>query len=161
MYSRAKLFGHPIHPMLVSYPIAFYTASAVAWIIFVLHGGYEWVDIAIVATAGGVIMAVVAAIPGFIDWSTGIPTGSAAKRHGAIHMTLNLVALVLMVINAALHLDRWISTIHPRSLSGFILSAMAVLCTVGAGYFGWTMVQSDGVGVELKGQNGRTESTAR
>jgi hypothetical protein len=34
MYSKVKLLDHPVHPMLVSYLIAFYTATAVAWILF-------------------------------------------------------------------------------------------------------------------------------
>jgi uncharacterized membrane protein len=149
MYSKVKLLGHPVHPMLVSYPIAFYAATVVAWLLFVTRGGYEWVDVAIAANVAGVIMAVVAAIPGFVDWSTGIPTDTPARRHGAIHMALNLIALVLMLVNAALHLDRWILTIHPHSLSGFILSLAAVACTIAAGYFGWVMVQNDHVGITL------------
>jgi uncharacterized membrane protein len=154
MYSKVKLLGHPVHPMLVSYPIAFYTATAVSWILFVTtSGGYIWVDVAIAANVAGVIMAVVAAVPGFIDWSTGIPAGTAAKRHGTIHMSLNVLALVLMLVNAALHLDRWTMTIHPHSLSGFILALAAVACTIVAGYFGWIMVQNDHVGVAFSAQD--------
>jgi uncharacterized membrane protein len=155
MYSKLKLLGHPVHPMLVSYPIAFYTATAVAWILFVTRGGTVWVDIAIAANVAGVVMAVIAAIPGFIDWSTGIPAGTEAKRHGTIHMALNVIALVLMLVNAALHLDRWNPTIHPRSLSGFILSAAAVACTIAAGYFGWIMVQSDHIGITFSPEDAR------
>jgi uncharacterized membrane protein len=155
MYSKVKLLSHPIHPMLVSYPIAFYTATVVAWILFVTHGDYVWVDVAIAANVAGVIMAVVAAIPGFIDWSTGIPAGTAPKRHGTIHMALNVIALVLMLVNAALHLDRWTLTIHPHSLTGFLLSLAAVACTIAAGYFGWTMVQNDHVGITFSPEDER------
>jgi uncharacterized membrane protein len=155
MYSKVKLLGHPVHPMLVAYPIAFYTATVVAWILFVTHGDYVWVDVAIAANVAGVIMAVVAAIPGFIDWSTGIPTGTAAKQHGTIHMSLNVIALVLMLVNAALHLDRWSPTIHPYSLSGFILSLAAVACTIAAGFFGWVMVQNDHVGITISADDER------
>jgi uncharacterized membrane protein len=155
MYSKVKLLGHPVHPMLVSYPIAFYAATVVAWLLFVTRGGYVWVDVAIAANVAGVIMAVVAAIPGFVDWSTGIPTDTPARRHGAIHMALNLIALVLMLVNAALHLDRWIPTIHPHSLSGFILSLAAVACTIAAGFFGWIMVQNDHVGIAFSAEDQR------
>jgi uncharacterized membrane protein len=156
MYSKVTLLGHPVHPMLVSYPIAFYTATAVAWLLFVTtSGGYVWVDVAIAANVAGVIMAVVAAIPGFLDWSTGIPNGTAAKRHGTIHLTLNVIALALMLVNAALHLDRWSPTNHPHSLTGFILSLLAVGCTIAAGFFGWTMVQNDYIGVSLSPDDAR------
>jgi uncharacterized membrane protein len=155
MYSKVKVFGHPVHPMLVSYPIAFYTATVVAWLLFVTRGGYAFVDIAIAANVAGVVMAVVAAVPGFIDWSTGVPNDSPARRHGAIHMALNVTALVLMAINAALHLDRWSETIHPHSLSGFALSLVAVGCTIAAGFFGWIMVQDDHVGVVFSAEETR------
>jgi uncharacterized membrane protein len=36
MYSRLKIFGHPIHPMLVAYPIALYTSTLVAYLIYIV-----------------------------------------------------------------------------------------------------------------------------
>jgi hypothetical protein len=41
--------------------------------------------------------------------------------------------------------------------SGIILALLSVLCTVGAGYFGWTMIQTDHVGVELTPEQERLE----
>jgi uncharacterized membrane protein len=149
VYTKVKILGHPVHPMVVAYPIAFYTLTLAAYVVYATlsAGDYFWMKLAIVANIAGVIMAVIAALPGLVDWATGIPEGTAAKRHGAIHMALNVTALVLMAMNAAVHLDRWSPTIHPHSLIGFILSLLAVGCTVVAGHFGWTMVQNDRVGV--------------
>jgi uncharacterized membrane protein len=151
MYSKVKILGHPVHPMLVAYPIAFYTSTLIAYLVFVTvsSGDYFWMKLAIAANVAGVIMAVVAALPGFVDWATGIPSGTAAKRHGTIHLSLNLTALVLFAINAVAHLDKWSPTIHPHTGIGIVLSLLGVGCTIAAGYFGWTMVQTDGVGVDL------------
>jgi uncharacterized membrane protein len=151
MYSKVKILGHPVHPMLVAYPIAFYTSTLVAYLIFVTvsAGDYFWMKLAIAANVAGVVMAVVAALPGFVDWATGIPSGTPAKRHGTIHLSLNLTALVLFAINAIAHLDKWNHTIHPHTAIGIVISLLGVGCTIAAGYFGWTMVQTDGVGVDL------------
>jgi uncharacterized membrane protein len=157
MYSKVKLLGHPVHPMLVSYPIALYAATVAGWILFRVQGDYVWVQLAIAANVAGVIMAAVAALPGFVDWAVGIPGESPAKRHGLIHMLLNVAALVLFLINMVIHLDRWSPTIHPRSALGFSLSLVGVLCTLAAGYFGWTMIQNDHVGVVLTPEQEKLE----
>lgn len=147
MYSKVKLLGHPVHPMLVAYPIAFYTATLVAFFIYGVHGDYTWIRVAIAANVAGVVMAAVAAVPGFIDWAFGIPGDSPARGHGLIHLSLNVTALVLFLINMIVHLSAWDFTDHPHTLAGFILAAFGVLCTIGAGYFGWIMIQDDHVGV--------------
>src|SRR5438067_13675673 len=91
MYSRVKIAGHPVHPMAVAYPIAFYTATLVAYLIYQFGGqsGF-WYDVGIAANLAGVVMAVVAALPGFIDWATGIPGDTEAKNVGLRHMLLKV-----------------------------------------------------------------------
>ena len=78
----------------------------------------------------------------------GIPAGTGAKAHGLRHMLLNVVALVLFLINAVVHAGQWGSA-HPETGSGIVLALLGVLCTVGAGFFGWTMIQTDHVGIQL------------
>jgi|SRR5438552_6433191 len=160
MYSKVKIFGHPIHPMLVAYPIALYTATLVAFIIAAARGDTFWFRVAVVANIGAVIMAVVTALPGFIDWAMGIPNDSPAKDHGLRHMVLNVIALVLFIINAAVHASQWYSA-QPDKAWGLVLSVVGVLCTVGAGVFGWTMIQNDHVGIELSPEQARMDQSGR
>jgi uncharacterized membrane protein len=160
MYSKAKVLGHPIHPMLVSYPIALYTATFVSYLIYIVHGNFVWVNIAIAANVGGVVMAVVAAVPGFIDYVSGIPGGSTAKRHGTVHMAFNVAALVLFAVNAVTHIGYWNFTERPHSGLGIVLAALGVGCTITAGYYGWTMVQRDHVGVQLSAEQEGLETAS-
>ena len=71
-------------PMVVTYPIALYTATLVVFIIAAARGDPFWFWVAVVANIGGVIMAAVAALLGFVDWAVGIPNVSPAKGHGRI-----------------------------------------------------------------------------
>ena len=160
MYSKLKLFGHPIHLMLVAYPIALYTATLVAFIIAAARGDMFWFRVAVVANIGGVIMAAVTALPGFVDWAMGIPNDSPAKGRGLRHMLLNVIALVVFIINAAVHASQWYSA-HPDQAWGIVLSVVGVLCTVAAGFFGWTMIQTDHVGIELSPEQARLEQAGR
>src|ERR1051325_6485834 len=98
MYSKIKLFGHPIHPMLVAYPIAMYTFTFVFLLVYVLQGDPFWFRVALVLNVVGVLMALLTAIPGFLDWLIGIPGGTRAKSTGLTHMILNVTALVLFAM---------------------------------------------------------------
>ncbi len=156
MYSKLKLLGHPIHPMLVAFPIAFYTATLVAFVIYHFAQDTFWFHFALVTNIAGVLMALVTAVPGFIDWFTGVPNGTPARSHGFTHMLLNVSALVIFAINLLFNVGQWTAA-HPSSLVADILSLVGVLITVGAGFFGWTMIQNDHVGVDLKPEQLRYE----
>jgi uncharacterized membrane protein len=149
MYSRVKLFGHPIHPMVVAYPIAFYTATLAAFIIKAAVKGPFWIKVAIATNVAGVAMAIVAAIPGFIDWMVGIPRGIRAKSTGLRHMLFNLAALALFAVTLDIYISHWNGPFKLNVWPGIILSALGVLCTITAGLFGWTLVQDHHVGVNI------------
>jgi uncharacterized membrane protein len=148
MYSKVKIFGHPLHPMLVNFPIAFYVSTLIAFIIFGVSGDAFWFKVGIAANIAGIVMALVASTFGFIDWAFGIPNGVAAKNTGIIHMSLNTTSLILFVITLILNAGQWNAAV-PVSKGAIILSLLGVISTIGAGYFGWTLVQNHHVGVEF------------
>ncbi len=156
MYSKIKLLGHPMHPMLVSFPIAMYTSTLVAYIIYAIVGDIFWFHLAVVANVAGVVMALITAIPGFLDWALGIPKGIRAKSHGLMHMLLNVSALVIFAINLLFYVGQW-NQPNPNPALGIVLALVGELITIGAGYLGWTLVQTDHVGVELKPEQARYE----
>jgi uncharacterized membrane protein len=156
MYSKVKILGHPVHPMLVGFPVAFYTATLVGFIVYAATDNPFWYRLAVVANWAGVVTAAVAALPGFIDWAVGIPTRSPAKKTGLIHMGLNVTALLVFLINGIVTSDRW-DEILPPSGGGIALSAIGVLLTMAAGFFGWSLVQDHHVGVRLSFEQERLE----
>jgi uncharacterized membrane protein len=129
----------------------------IAFIIAAARGGdLFWFRVAVVANIAGLIMAAVAALPGFVDWAVGIPTDSPAKGHGLRHLLLNVIALVLFIITAVVHAHQWTAA-HPDLVWGIVLSLVGVLCTVGAGFYGWTMIQDDHVGIAWGPEQERRE----
>jgi hypothetical protein len=72
-------------------------------------------------------------------------------------MALNVTALVLFLINAIIHMQYWDFNPSPHSGIGGVLALVGVACTIAAGYFGWTMVQDDHVGVALSPEQERLE----
>lgn len=148
MESKVKIFGHPVHPMLVAFPIAFYVATFALYLTYQSNGDVFWFRYGVVANIAGVVMGALAAIPGLIDWFTAIPADSHAKRTGLIHMALNSLTLILFAVAAISNYNKWIES-YPNLNATLLLTGIGVLCTVAAGFYGWTLVQKYHVGVDL------------
>jgi len=160
MYSKVKVAGHPIHPMLIAFPVAFYVGTFVSFLIYQSGGDPFWYRAGYVANVAGVIMALVAAVPGFIDWYAGIPRNTAPKRDGAIHAALNVAALLLFAINlwvTASAWPEWESQPPESAAAPLVIALLGVLCTAAAGWFGWRLVQTHHVGVDLTRSQQRLE----
>lgn len=160
MYSKIKLFGHPVHPMLVAFPVAFYTATLVSYAVYGISGDPFWFRFAVITNWAGIVMAAVAALPGFIDWLIGIPRGTPAKATGLTHMLLNVCALGVFFVNGLLQVARW-NDLQPPATIALALSAIGVGLTLPAGFFGWKLVQRHHVGVDLTPEQERLEPAAR
>jgi uncharacterized membrane protein len=159
MYTKAKLFGHPIHPMLVSIPISMYAAACASFVAYSLGAEAIWFRIGVYANVAGVVGAVIAAVPGLIDWIFGVPTGSPAKATGLLHMAANVVALLLFALNASLHWPHRFES-APVIGSSVALTVLGVCFTLLAGFLGWKMVQVHHVGIDLTPEQRRLEPRA-
>lgn len=148
MYSKMKIAGHPIHPMLVGYPVACYTGTLVAFLVYAVNGHLFWLNLAIALNVAGVCTSAIAAFPGLVDWALGIPRDSAAKKVGLVHAGFNVAALGLFIAVLASYLNDWNGPAVSATL-GIVLSALGVGATVTAGFFGWMLVQDYHVGVQL------------
>jgi uncharacterized membrane protein len=146
MESKVKIAGHPIHPMLIAYPVAFYTAALVCYIVYSSKGDPFWFKVALVSNIAGVVMAAVAAIPGFIDWLF-IPKASGAKRTGVFHLICNVVALACYAIVAFTECHEFDNP-TPDIRMAIPLTAIGFILTLAAGFLGWTLVQKHHVGVD-------------
>ena len=151
MYSKVKIFGHPLHVMLVGFPVAFYTAAFVCFICYNSNQDPFWFKVAYVANLAGIIMAALAALPGFIDWLF-IPSATKAKKTGILHMLCNVTALLLFGINMWLINDQW-DTPAPAPGYAVMLTGVGFVLTIIAGFLGWTLVQKHHVGVDMTAGN--------
>ena len=143
MESRAKLFGHPIHPMLIVFPLGLLGMAVVFDIVnLVMHNGY-WSEISYWMIAAGVITGLLAAPFGLIDWLA-IPTGTRAKRIGAIHGVGNVIVVVLFALS-------WYTRMpSPRtpSMLAFALSFVGLALALVTGWLGGELVDRLSVGVD-------------
>jgi uncharacterized membrane protein len=140
---KAKLLGHPIHPMLIVFPLGL-LATAVAFdIVGLVSGDASWFRISYWMIAAGVIGGLVAAPFGLIDWLT-IPAGTRAKAVGLWHGVGNLVVVLLFIVSWFL---RQPAPESPGSL-GLVLSFLGVAIALVTGWLGGELVHRLGVGVD-------------
>jgi uncharacterized membrane protein len=143
MESRAKLFGHPIHQMLIVFPLGLLAMALVFDVIHFVSGNGYWSEIAYRLIAAGVLAGFVAAPFGFIDWLA-IPAGTRAKRVGAWHGGLNAAVLVLFALSWGFR------GLNPQTppYSAYILAFGAGALALVAGWLGGELVDRLGVGVD-------------
>lgn len=147
MYSKAKIAGHPIHPMLIPFPIAFYTTTVAALIAFTQTGDGFWFRVALYANIAGVVTGALAAIPGAIDAFAGIPQRTRARSTAVLHGALNALTLVLFVIGLSQLWGHRLNRVPDVSL-GLVLGGLGLVLMLVAGALGWKLVQTHHVGVE-------------
>lgn len=143
MLTRARIAGHPIHAMLIAFPVAFYTATVVTIFVFLATRDPFWYTVALYANIAGVVTAAVASAPGLVDLS-GLERGSHARATGFRHAGFNIMGLVLFAGSAG---SLWSNTETLDVTAPLILSILGMLATLAAGWLGWTLVQTHHVGV--------------
>ena len=143
MEARAKLFGHPIHQMLVAFPLGLLGGSIAFDIIYLITKTGRWADIAFGVIAVGVVTGLLAAVFGFIDWLA-IPSGTRAKRIGLLHGVGNVIVVLLFIVNWFLRKPA------PQSppMLAIVLSFIGVGLAVVTGWLGGELVDRLGVGVD-------------
>lgn len=157
MYSKAKIGNHPIHPKLVGFPITLYILTLVAFVTY-QSGAPDifWYKLAYFSNYAAIVMALITATPGFIDWAFGVPSYSSAKKRGLIHMSLNLTTLALYVVNAFYIYGTWDAPLLNVGIP-IALTGVGTLVLMGAAYFGWEMISVNKVGVEMTAEQERLQ----
>jgi uncharacterized membrane protein len=143
MESRAKLVGHPIHPMLIVFPLGLLGMAVIFDIIYLVSKNSRWTEVAYYNIGAGIISGLLAAVFGFIDWSA-IPRGTRAKRIGLLHGLGNVVVVSLFGLSWLL---RRPSPAAPPQ-GAVVLGLIGLLLALVTGWLGGELVDRLGVGVD-------------
>jgi len=150
MASAASAGGHPIHPMLIPFPIALWIFSLIADLVYLWRGNPVWRDyVAFYALLAGIIGAAAAAVPGIIDWLS--IRNSEVKRIADWHARLNVIALIVFLIDFYLRTTSGARWIGPSLTIPLVLSVLGIVLITISGWLGGEMVYVHGVAVEPRG----------
>jgi uncharacterized membrane protein len=164
MASPASFNGHPIHPMIIPFPIALWVFSLVADVIYLWRGNPVWRDwIAFYALLAGIIGAAAAAMPGLIDWLS--LTDKAVVKIANWHARLNVIALLVFASSFYLRTTSGTSLVSGSYTIPVALSVLGVGLITISGWLGGEMVFKHGVAVSSGSgttpERGGTETKAR
>ena len=147
MASPASLGGHPVHPILIPFPIALWVFSLIADVIHLWRGNPVWRDwIAFYTLLGGIIGGVLAAVPGFIDWLS--LKNPEVVKIANWHARLNVIALLIFVASFYLRTTSGAGLVGGSHTIPFVLSLVGVILITVSGWLGGELVFKHGVAVE-------------
>ena len=141
-HSTAQIAGHPIHPMLIPFPIAFFVATFACDIAFLRTGNADWAMATEWLLGAGLVMAALAAVAGLIDFF-----GEKKIRNlndAWWHAGGNVTAVLIAAYNFTIRYESGAAVVNS---TGMILSTLVVLILLFTGWKGWDMVYRHRVGI--------------
>jgi nitrite reductase/ring-hydroxylating ferredoxin subunit/uncharacterized membrane protein len=168
MRSKASYDGHPIHPALIPFPFAFLTGAFIFDVLALLFARPAWWTTGGHLAAAGIVTALIAAIPGLIDYVSTVPPNSTAKQRATRHMVLNLSAVALVAVGWLVRTD------GAPALTVVALEMAAAGLLIVGGWMGGVLVSRNQISVDhryanaakwsevtLHGDRGSTPAVAR
>ncbi len=146
MKNKARIAGHPIHPMLVSIPIGLWVFSFIADLLYFSLNSPLWAVIASYSMAAGCVGALLAALPGFVDYFS--LKDPPTKKVATWHMAINLILVVLYAFNFYLRYE------YQYDIRGipFALSFLGIVLLGLSGWLGGELIYVHKVAIDEKVQ---------
>ena len=141
LQATASIKGHPIHPMLVPFPIVLFLAALATDIAFAVGSSPGWAEASKWLLGAGLVGAAASAVAGFTDFFGN--SRIREFRDAWLHMFANLTAVVLEVVNFLLRLANEAAA----DSTGLVLSAVVALILLFSGWKGGELVYHHGVGL--------------
>jgi uncharacterized membrane protein len=152
MASHASIGGHPIHPMIIPFPIALWVFSLIADLIYLWGGNPMWRNyIAFYTLLGGIIGGAAAAVPGIIDWLS--LKDREVVKIANWHARLNVIALLIFAASFYVRTTSGAGLVAGNYTIPVGLSVLGVILIAISGWLGGEMVFKHGVAVDQRPTN--------
>ena len=140
--STAQIAGHPIHPMLIPFPIVFFVSTFVCDLVFWRTGYPIWATASLWLLGAGLVMAALAAVVGLIE----VFGDQRIRMLNDVwwHAGGNVVAVLIELYNFYIRYEQGSAAVLP---TGLVLSLIVVCILLFTGWKGWEMVYRYRVGV--------------
>lgn len=143
MESKVKFAGHPVHPMLIVFPLGLLATAVIFDIIYLVSGHSQWTMVAYYMIGAGVIGGLAAAVFGWLDWFA-IPNGTRAKRIGLWHGIGNVAVVGLFILSWLLRREN----VEVPPTGAIVAGLLALVLAAVTGWLGGELVDRLGVGVD-------------
>lgn len=148
MESKAKLFGHALHPILIVFPLGLLATGVIFDVVYLATGTVTFATVAYWMIFAGLIGGFLAAPFGWIDWFA-IPGGTRAKSVGLLHGLGNVVVLLLFIVSCWIRQDTPAEPeTHVPSTLALVFSFAGAALSLLTGWLGGELVERLGVGID-------------
>jgi uncharacterized membrane protein len=144
MKNKARFLGHPIHPVIVVFPVALFTSSVVFDVLYLITRNPDFPTVAFFMIGTGILSGLLAAVFGVIDW-LGLPPRSRSWNFALGHGVGNVLAVMLFTLNWILRRGSENFLPDGRMLT---LSFAGVAIILFTAWLGGELVYRLGVGVD-------------
>jgi uncharacterized membrane protein/nitrite reductase/ring-hydroxylating ferredoxin subunit len=148
MRSKAHIKSHPLHPILVSLPIAFFIGAFVFDSLSLLTGNASFWQTGNYLAIAGIVGALLAAVPGAIDYFYTVPPKSSAKKRATQHALINLFNVFLFGFATYYRLSEDALAVAVVAMEGIGVVLLSI-----AGWMGGTLVHRNQIGVDHRYAN--------
>ena len=148
METRIKFLGHPLHPMLIVFPLGLFAIALVCDVIYLATNNTDFATVAFWNITLGILLGLLAAIFGLVDWLA-IPGGTRAKQVGLFHGVGNVVIVGLFIVSWLLRQPR--AAYAPDALP-FVVALLGVALALVTAWLGGELVYRLGVAVDRDAQ---------
>jgi len=149
MRSRARVASHPMHPMLIAFPIGLWVTGFIFDLLGTWTGQNLLWSAGFYCIVGGCVGAAIAALPGAIDLFTVVPPNSSARKRGLMHGGLNTLVLLLFVY-VAIHRG---GPYEAPDRTSILLSLLGVVALGVSGWLGATLIYRNQIGIDRRYAN--------
>lgn len=151
--STASIAGHPIHPMLVGFPIAFLVGGLLTDIVYWQTTEPFWAQASLWLVGAGVVSGLLSALFGLVDFVT---IARARNAAGWVHFLGNLAAVLLSGWSVLLRMPDPQAAIMP---TGLAISAVVTVMLLVTGWMGGELAFRYKIGViDRAGRTDRRET---
>lgn len=151
--STVAIAGHPLHPLIVTFPIAFLVGVAGTDLAYWWLNDPFWARASFWLLLAGLVTGIIAALTGMSDFLK----IERVRQHtaGWAHMVGNVAALGLTIINLVLRWNNQAGAIVPM---GLIISLLVATLLGATGWYGAELVYRHKVAVIGYGSNSKPTS---
>ena len=146
MKSKASIKSHPLHPILISFPIGLLLAALLSDIIFRINDEEIFFEMGGYLEIAGIVSGFIAAVPGVIDYIFTVPPQSSAKKRATKHGLINVIMLIAFIAAYLLRNNASFNLVLALELAGAVLMMIA-------GWLGGTLVHRNLIGVDMRYAN--------
>lgn len=143
MESKVKFAGHPVHPMLIVFPLGLLSTAVIFDIVYLVSDNAQWTVVAYYMIGAGLIGGLAAAVFGWLDWFA-IPRGTRAKRIGLWHGAGNVAVLALFILSWMLRRESPMDPPTGAIVAGLLGAVLALITS----WLGGELVDRMAVGVD-------------